>query len=205
MKCRESYEATSEFTISAACVWFTWQPLEDQCAWNFVLDIYRKICICNIFSRSCQSSNLTKVTCFVLKVLKTPNSPSSLPMVQFLIISFHSSWRNLVQRRRYKIEWLICTMYINVKNCFVSHDDILGELLLLDFTIICKLVLSISGWNLQKEQCRKQREGERKPCRQWKMSSQPEQVLAWPILGWPCLQFLARQPPQHSWQSAENS
>ena len=111
MKCRGSYEATWEFTISAACVWFTWQPLEDQCAWNFVLDIYRKICICNIFSRSCQSSNLTKVTCFVLKVLKTPNSPSSLPMVQFLIISFHSSWRNLVQQRRYKIkmEWLICT------------------------------------------------------------------------------------------------
>ena len=199
MKCRESYEATWEFTISAACVWFTWQPLEDQCAWNCCVIIAKYVFATFSHVLACQ------VTCFVLKVLKTPNSPSSLPMVQFLIISFHSSWRNLVQRRRYKIEWLICTMYINVKNCFVSHDDILGELLVLDFTIICKLVLSISGWNLQKEECRKQREGERKPCRQWKMSSQPEQVLAWPILGWPCLQFLAHQPPQHSWQSAENS
>ena len=39
---------------------------------------------------------------------------------------------------------------------FLSHDDILGEVLILDFTIICKLVLSISGWNLQKEQSRKE-------------------------------------------------
>ena len=60
----------------------------------------------------------------------------------------------------------VIDMYINVKDCFISHDDILRELLVLDFTIVCKLVLSISGWNLQKEQCRKQREGERKPCRQ---------------------------------------
>ena len=49
------------------------------------------------------------------------------------------------------------------------------------------------------------RDRERKPCRQWKMSWQPGRVLAWPILGWPCLQFLLHLPLQRSWQSAENS
>ena len=52
-------------------------------------------------------------------------------------------------------------IFINVKDCFSSHDDILGELLLLDFTIICKLVLPISGWNLQNRRNIGNRETER--------------------------------------------
>ena len=60
------------------------------------------------------------------------------------------------------LQWLNqVDMCISVKDCFVSHDDILGELLLLDFTAICKLVLSSSGWHLQKEEYRKERQREK--------------------------------------------
>ena len=125
----------------------------------FVFNIYRKICICNLFSCCCQSSYL-----FCAQSAEDPELPvitanGAVPHHLLPLLVKEPCSTKMLQNGA-------IDMHINVKDCFVSHDDILGELLVLDFTIVCKLVLSISGWNLQKEQCRKQREGERKPCRQ---------------------------------------
>ena len=59
----------------------------------FVFVFFFKLCDVCLYCAYAFSSKrfVCSFACFVLKVLNSPNSPSGPPMLQFLIISFHSS------------------------------------------------------------------------------------------------------------------